>query len=174
MATLPPLSSIYDLTDVSDAGAEIVVAANAGQRAKLAEWAGVDAVERFEGTVTLKRLSGTRFAYEALLDADVVQSCVVTLEPVRAQIERTVSRVLQLARKDTARKRDQEVIDLGGAEEVEEIESPFYDLAGPLLEEFVLAINPYPRAAGVAFQSPAVEERTESPFAVLRGLKAGK
>jgi hypothetical protein len=173
MASLPPLSSIYDLTDLSDAGAEIAVAANAGQRAKLAEWAGVDAVDRFEAPVNLKKLSANRFNYEALLHADVVQSCVVTLEPVRSRIERTISRVLQLVRKDTAHKRDQETIEVA-SEGPEEIDSPFFDLATPLLEEFVLAVDPYPRAAGVVFEPPVPEERAESPFAVLRGLKAGK
>jgi len=174
MAPLPPLSSTYDLTDVSEAGAEIVVAANAGQRTKFAQWAGVDAVERFDATVNLKRLSATRFSYEALLDANVVQSCVVTLEPVRSHIERTVSRVLQLVRRDTAHKRDHEAAKLAGEEGPEEVESPFFDLAAPLLEEFVLAIDPYPRAAGVVFESPVPEERAESPFAILRSLKAEK
>ncbi len=36
----------------------------------------------------------------------------------------------------------------------EEIDSLHYDLAAPLVEEFVLAIDPYPRAPGVAFRGP--------------------
>jgi uncharacterized metal-binding protein YceD (DUF177 family) len=56
----------------------------------------------------------------------------------------------------------------------EEIESPRFDLAAPVLEEFLLAINPYPRAPGVVFEAPAeAEEKPESPFAVLKGLKRG-
>jgi len=54
----------------------------------------------------------------------------------------------------------------------EEIARSRYDLAGPLLEEFVLAIDPYPRAPGVAFEVPAPEsDKPESPFAVLKQLK---
>ena len=42
----------------------------------------------------------------------------------------------------------------------------------PLLEEFVLAIDPYPRAPGVEFAAPVdAEPRPESPFAVLKALK---
>jgi hypothetical protein len=54
----------------------------------------------------------------------------------------------------------------------EEIERSRYDVAGPLLEEFVLAIDPYPRSPGVAFELPETESiKPESPFAVLSRLK---
>ena len=58
----------------------------------------------------------------------------------------------------------------------EEIESLHYDLAGPLLEEFVLALDPYPRAPGGGISAPpkAADDRPESPFAVLKGLKSGR
>jgi uncharacterized metal-binding protein YceD (DUF177 family) len=56
----------------------------------------------------------------------------------------------------------------------EEITSPNYDLAGPLLEEFSLAIDPYPRAPGAAFESADGEgEQPDNPFAVLKSLKTG-
>jgi hypothetical protein len=58
----------------------------------------------------------------------------------------------------------------GDDEAPEEIESPRYDVAGPVLEEFSLAIDPYPRAPGVAYQPPP-DEKPESPFAVLRELQ---
>ena len=54
----------------------------------------------------------------------------------------------------------------------EEIDSLHYDLAAPLIEEFILGLDPYPRAPGVAFQPPEGEGAAESPFAVLKGLKS--
>ncbi len=60
----------------------------------------------------------------------------------------------------------------GDDEGPEEIDSLTYDLAAPLLEEFVLALDPYPRAPGVEFAAPPEpEEPKESPFAVLKSLK---
>ena len=54
----------------------------------------------------------------------------------------------------------------------ETIVSLDYDLAAPLLEEFALAIDPYPRKAGAAFAVPAEpDDAPESPFAVLKTLK---
>jgi len=58
-----------------------------------------------------------------------------------------------------------------GEDAPDEIDSPVYDLGTPLREEFALAIDPYPRAPGVAFESPADEDVPESPFAVLGKLK---
>ena len=134
----------------------------------------MDAVTHFEGRVVLKRLSPTRFAYDAELTADVVQSCVVTLEPVETHISRSFSRALHY----TPRRRDEKsgIVSVISVEDEgpEEIDSLKFDLAGPLLEEFSLAVDPYPRAPGVAFEPPAGEEpKRANPFAVLKGLKRG-
>ena len=47
-----------------------------------------------------------------------------------------------------------------------------YDLAVPVLEELVLAIDPYPRASGVAFEAPQDDaDSPVHPFAALKQLK---
>ena len=53
----------------------------------------------------------------------------------------------------------------------DEIESLRYDLAAPLREELALAIDPYPRAPGVAFEKPDDADKSDHPFAVLERLK---
>ena len=72
----PPLQQIYDLSNLSAAGAEIKIAAKAEELPALAQWLGVDRVTRFEARVDLEKLSQTRFAFEAGFIADVVQACV--------------------------------------------------------------------------------------------------
>src|SRR4051794_13870152 len=98
MVLPPPLSRIYNLADLSDAGDEIVIAADADQRARLAKWAGLEAVEGFEARVILHRRAANRFDYEAILSADIRQSCVVSLEPVRSHLALNISRQLHLVR----------------------------------------------------------------------------
>jgi len=45
-------------------------------------------------------------------------------------------------------------------------------VAGPLLEELSLALDPYPKAPGAVFGAPAEEsDASENPFAVLEKLK---
>jgi len=166
-----PLSSIYDLSDLSGAGADIRVAATPQQRVRLAEWAGVDEVNKFEAQVTLRRRSTNRFAYDATLSADIVQSCVVTLEPVRSHLALDVCRTLHLLKFPASARLAPEELPSGGEDGPEEIRDARYDLAGPLLEEFALAIDPYPRCRGVAFEPPPDQDAAEGPFGVLKSLK---
>ena len=170
----PPFERFFDLDDLGQAGAEVVIALKGGDLARLAEWAEVEAVETFRAEIGLKRLSPTRFKLSTALEADIVQACVVTLEPVRSHIALDFSRELHVTGRVRHKAEQGGLLAVGaGEDEVpEEIESPHYDLAGPLLEEFSLAIDPYPRAAGVAFDSPADDKNaSESPFAVLKALK---
>ena len=167
----PPLSVIYDLSDLSNAGAELAIAATPDQRARLAEWVDVLSVDKFEATITLNRRSATRFGYSAVLSAEVVQSCVVTLEPVPAHLSLDIDRSLHLTK--LPRNADIEPQELSPVsdESPEEIPDLRYDVAAPLLEEFSLAIEPYPRAPGVVFETPAERDLPESPFAALKALK---
>ena len=122
----------------------------------------------------LRKLSPTRFALDADLVADIVQSCVVTLEPVRTRIERKFSRDLHLTpqARHPVKEIDIAPVDEDGREEIASLR---YDLAVPVLEELALAIDPYPRAPGVAFEPPPDPDAAElHPFAALRSLKTGQ
>ena len=152
----PPLERLYDLNRLSEAGYEAAIELGPDELAKLARWADVVGVNRFEGRVSLTRLSSTRFNYSAHLEADIVQACTVTLEPVSASLSLDFMRELHLVRQV------KKMVDFsgelspaaGGDDVPEEIDNTRFDLAAPLLEEFSLAIDPYPRAPGVAFDAP--------------------
>jgi hypothetical protein len=174
-----PLSHLYNLGRLGNAGDAIAFSADPEQRAAIAGWSGVLSIESFAVAVDLKKLGPTRFGLEFRVTADVTQACVVTLEPVPAHLEQCFTRELQFV--GQARRKPSEgesgpdlVLDSDLEEGPEEIESLHYDLAGPALEEYVLGLEPYPRAPGVAFQPPGEGlEAPESPFAVLKGLKPG-
>jgi hypothetical protein len=170
----PPLERFYDLSALSEAGYDVTIGARSDELERLARWEDVPEVTRFEGRIALRRLSQSRFSYEALLEADVVQECVVTLAPVESRIARRFTRILHLMPKFHRHADQGGAVTLAAADDdaPEEIESPRYDLAGPLLEEFSLAIDPYPRAPGVEFRAPEDgREQPESPFAVLERFK---
>jgi hypothetical protein len=174
MSEKPPFEHFYDLSDLGRAGAEVSISLGESQRAGLAHWANVDAVDSFAAEISLRKHSPTRYAFLAKLDASIVQSCIVTLEPVRSRIEREIARELLLA-SPVRRALPKEALPPTPSvddELTEEIDSLTYDLAAPLLEEFSLAIDPYPRAPGVAFESPKDSpEKAEGPFAALKALK---
>ena len=174
MNTALPLEHFYDLSRLSDAGAEVVVSARPEELQKLARWLEVVSVQKFEGTVTLTKLAPHRYRYDAVLACDLTQSSVVSLNPVKSRIEQSFSRELHVAHRSRhAKIPETEAPVLDSADDVpEELESPHYDLAGPLLEELSLALDPYPRAPGEDFEAPeGLGPRIESPFAVLKALK---
>jgi uncharacterized metal-binding protein YceD (DUF177 family) len=171
----PPFSLSFDLGNVSERGAEIAVAPNAAERAAIAAFIGASALERFTATIRLSRSSSDSFAYDANFTADVVQDCVVTLEPVPSHLEGAFTRRYRLLPKPSRRHRPAASIDVSdaGDDELEVLASPHVDLAAPLLEELSLALDSYPRAPGVAFAAPQDDTApTEHPFAVLAKLKA--
>jgi hypothetical protein len=171
---IPPIERLYDLNRLSEAGYEAAIELAPDELTRLAQWVDVIAVNRFEGRISLSRLSSTRFNYSAHLEADIVQACTVTLEPVPASLSLDFVRELHLV--PHVKKTidfSGELSPVAGNDDVpEEIDRTRYDLAAPLLEEFSLAIDPYPRAPpGVAFDAPPAEGRPENPFAVLGKLK---
>jgi hypothetical protein len=171
-----PLSQIYNLARLGNAGDAVRIEADDGQRAAIAALAGALSLASFVVHVELKKSTPTRFLLSYRLQARVVQACVVTLEPVLANIDRAFTRELHFS---AAVRHLPDAVDLDFSgqdeEEPEEIESLHYDLAGPALEEFLLALDPYPRCPGVEFDPGAgAAQRPESPFAVLKGLKPSK
>lgn len=173
MTPVVPLERLHELADLPETGFETDIVTTPEERKRLAGWAGVVEVSQLSGHVRVRPQSRTRFLLETDFEADVVQSCVVTLAPVRSHIERHFVRTLQLS------PRLPRIADKGGqvppaaADEdaPDAIDSTRYDLAGPLREELALAIDPYPRAPGVEFAPRDDAEEPESPFAVLGKLR---
>jgi hypothetical protein len=174
MSKNPPFEHIYDLSDLSSAGADVTIDLKPEQREKLAAWLDVEKVEKFLAVVTLRKLAMNRFRLLAHLTCDVVQPSVVSLEPLSAHIEEDFSRELQVAHRIRREIAEEGELTLAAGDDdaPEQIETSRYDLAGPLLEELSLALDPYPRAPGEAFEAPGgLEAKPESPFAVLKKLK---
>jgi hypothetical protein len=174
MDTSVPLERIYDLSDLSVAGTEVTIDAKPEQRAKIAAWLEVESVEKFVGVIALRKLSMNRYRYEAVLKCHLTQSSVVTLEPLQTRIEERFSRELHVAYRSRHAPEPDRELTLSAADDdaPEEIESPHYDLAAPLLEELSLALDPYPRAGDESFSLPdAPQAKPDSPFAVLKKLK---
>jgi hypothetical protein len=173
-----PLSHNYNLGRLGNAGDRLRIVADADQRAAIAKWSDVLSVEKLEADVELKKLSATRFGVSFHLLVEVSQACVVTLEPVAGKIDHRFERELhfigQVRHKadSPAEKGTELVLDADPEETPEEIHSLHYDLAGPVLEEYALSLEPYPRCPGVAFApNPGADDPPESPFAVLKTLK---
>jgi uncharacterized metal-binding protein YceD (DUF177 family) len=171
-----PIAHSYNLARLGNAGDQLTIVADDAQRAAIASWATIVSLESFEAKVEIKKLSPDRFGLAFHLVADVTQACVVSLEPVPSHLDHSFTRELHFTGPVRHRQASDDsvpevVLDIE-KEGPEEIESLHYDLAAPLLEEFVLSLEPYPRRPGVEFAPPSeAQDKPESPFAVLKGLK---
>jgi uncharacterized metal-binding protein YceD (DUF177 family) len=170
-----PYFKSYDLGALSEQGAEIVLTPGKDECAAIARWLDIPKVESLSARIRLSRRGGDLYDYDASFEADVVQACVVTLEPVPAHLAGTFHRTFQVeaaTRRRKAAPTDDGEVAFTEADEAEVLTDPVADLAVPVLEEVSLALDPYPRAPGAKFEAPKdMEPARESPFAVLKALK---
>lgn len=169
----PPYAYPFELAGLSERGAELSLVPDAAQRARIAAWLGALDVPHLDATVRLARLDDSVYSYIAEFTADVVQACVVTLEPVPAHHSGTATRRYRFIAKARRRASRDVEIEPGDDEDAPEaLSSSLLDLAAPVLEELSLILDPYPRAPGVTFEAPKEESRSaDKPFAVLAKLK---
>jgi uncharacterized metal-binding protein YceD (DUF177 family) len=175
--TDPGFSEMFDLATVGDEEVHRVLRPSTCERASIAEWLGAIAVEAFEANITLLRQGADLYRYEAHFAADIVQACVVTLEPVHSRLEEDFHRLYAVIGSHVPRGRDRPtgggVMSLSDEEGPEPIGSTAIDLAAPVLEELSLALPAYPRALGARFESPEKgESAVDRPFAALETLRA--
>ncbi len=149
VARLPQGEAVYD------------IAATPAERATLASRFGLLALHRLEAQVRLHRLAGGLLRLSAELSADVVQSCVVTLDPVGARVDDSFALLYGAPDEEGAK----EVVLSGEAELVEPLPDGLLDIGEVVAQQLSLALDPYPRAAGAVAEAP--QEGLASPFAAL-------
>jgi hypothetical protein len=173
MTTSAPFERFHDLSGIPELGYETDIVAGPDELKRLAEWVGVDEVSSLRGHISVRRQSRTTYHIETAFEADVVQPCVVTLEPVHSHIARNFTRTLHFTPGVNRYADKGGLVTSAFVEEdaPDEIESLRYDLAEPLREEFSLAIDPYPRAPGVEFDTPDDGDHPDSPFSALEKLR---
>jgi uncharacterized metal-binding protein YceD (DUF177 family) len=156
-------------------GAEIVIEANEAQRQTLAETYGLVGVGQFVAHATVKPGSGSSLTVEGRVEADIVQACVVTLEPVPQHIDEAFSLRFVRDHPRPQRAGEEIFVDVGEADPPEVVTGSTIDVGALAEEHFALAIDPYPRAPGAALPEEARdgEGAADSPFAGLAAL-AGK
>ena len=145
----------------------VEISASEGERRALAERFGLVALKRLEARIRLSR-SGVFYRIEADWEADVVQTCVVTLEPLENHLaDHLVERYGPTERQEAEIDLDPET------DEIEEIEGGAIDIGETVAQALSLALDPYPRKPGVKVEIPGGHEGGEGPFAALSKLKKG-
>lgn len=172
-----PVSFPVSVARLPAKGMPVRIEADGQQREALAAAHGLDAVRSFAAdlTVTAWKKGGVRVA--GSVRAEIVQSCVVTLEPVDKVVEEEVSALFlpEGSKLATPRLSDEGevLLDAEGEDAPELFTGDRIDV-GQLAEEFfALGIDPYPRKEGVALDAtPAEDGQRRGPmFDQLKQLR---
>jgi hypothetical protein len=161
----PEFARPVDISRLPSGEGVYELAATPAERAALARRFNLRALDRLEAQVRLTRLAGGLLRLSATLSADVVQACVVTLEPVRGSIDDPFA-VLYRAGTEEG---ETAVVLSGTAELVEPLPGDILDIGEAVAQQLSLSLDPYPRAPGAAATSPG--EALASPFATLAKWK---
>ena len=167
-----PVSFVVDVQRLPQKGFPVRLEADAAQRALLANDHGLISVDRFVADLLVQTWKRDGIRVSGTVDADVVQECVVTLEPLPAQIRETIELLFvpewsPLARPDHE---DGEMfLSAEGPDAPETFDGESVD-AGALAEEFFgLALDPYPRKSGAELPKEGENGADSSPFSALHG-----
>ena len=151
--------------------------AHTEERRALGRRLGLRSLDRLTATARVKRAGAAGVVHLRVnFVADVVQSCVVTLDPVPVHIEESFE-LVYAPEEDIPVERGEVVLTQDGEEPPEPLRDGILDLGEAVAEHLALALDPYPRKPGVSVGDVLAEVAGDgegedgSPFAVLRELK---
>lgn len=175
--TAPEFSHPVRVDHIPAAGLAVDLRAKPAELAALAERFGVQSIGHLEAQVTLKALAGGAIIrVDGHFSAQVVQTCVVTLEPVAAELEEDFS--LTYGAPEPEEPGEEIELSLDEEDPPDPIVDGHIDVGEAVAEHVALALDPFPRKAGITFDAapaePVEEEKKVSPFAVLAQLRKNK
>ncbi len=145
--------------------------------AAVANRLGLVALNGLEGSVKLQPEMGRQYSLRGSIRAEIVQTCVVTGDPLTTTIAFEIDRTFAEDADPMAGLSafdDEELTD-PDIEEPDPIIEGKIDAGEHVIEELSLNIPAYPRAPGAVFEPPQGENsednRPENPFSVLSSLK---
>ena len=171
-----PLVRTLRVDELKD-GEECSIEINAAERAVIASLLDLVALDHLRFACDIQRRGQGRIALQGALTASVIQTCVVSLEPVASMLDVPVEvefwpEHLIADRAGT--------IDEGTCHGVLDWPEPIIDNKidlGPVIyETLATVLDPYPKRAGVSFEwseesAESESKPKESPFAALKHLK---
>lgn len=177
MTTTPEFSRPLDVeTIIPDRDRHEIVSANQEECAALAQRFDLKSLSGLKGDLTVLRLSeGNIIRIQGDIEAEVVQTCVVSLQEVPSRVR---------AHFDTSFTEEGEVfeedidLELELEEDLHEVLKDGKIDLGELVAQYLsLELDSYPRAPGVSLAAQMAEvggKSKNSPFQILQGLKFDK
>jgi len=159
---------------IPEGGRHFRIEAEARERQAVAAALDIVEVEMLSAELDVRPVGSDAFAVKGSLAATVVQTDVVTLEPVRQLVAEEIDLTLVPEESGSPSRRrtdDSEPADALADKDV--YQGGQIDLGPIIFEHLALGLDPYPRSPGVEFSGHVEnkQEKAESPFAALAELK---
>lgn len=152
-------------------GERVDLTADDIERSGIAKRLGVPSIDRLEAHVCISR-TGAVVRAEGRLLASLVQSCVVTGDPVASHVDEPFT---LLFTPEPAGSAPDEEIELGESDcDVVFYDGAVIDLGSAIADTLALSLDPYPRSAGADAalkEAGVLTEEQASPFAILAKLR---
>ena len=167
------LTRIVELGTLAEEPLRVTIFTSAAERGTLCMRLELIELSELDSEVTITRRGPTRVRVDAKLAAVVVQSCVITLEPVPATVEESFTQefVYATSASDGVANGKREVwVEPGDEPEV--LTDDRLDVGELVTQILSLALDPYPRKQGASFVGVQTGENAPTTaFAALAELK---
>jgi uncharacterized metal-binding protein YceD (DUF177 family) len=168
-----PFSAPVLVSRIPAGGKHFSLAPGEAERAAIATTLDIVAVEALAAEFDLRPVGADAFAVRGTVNATVVQTDVVTLDPVRQDVSEAIDLRLLPAEGAALEKESPARGDLETTDERDLYRHGRIDLGALVVEHLALGLDPYPRGPGVKFSGhlESSPEAESSPFAALSTLK---
>jgi uncharacterized metal-binding protein YceD (DUF177 family) len=164
--TTPEFCRVVPLAKLGSAPFRQQIEATKSEREKLSRRFELLALDRLTATVELRRRGDDVIILEAAFEAEFVQSCVATLEPVEGAVSDRFMLVYGPAEAE-----QREI----GSQQVEAAFEPLnrdvIDIGEAVAQELSLSLPVFPRHPDAKIEAETLVESTRSPFSSLARLK---
>lgn len=172
-----PLGWSHRAADIPERGLDTTRTAGDAELATLARALDIPACRSLTVSYQLRPIGGGRYRLSGEMSASVTQSCIVSLEPVEAELSETLDE--EFWPEDAI---EPAVPGVEGDEREalahsapEPIRQGSIEIGRVVYEQIATALDPYPRAADATFswteEGEAVTAKRDNPFAALEALK---
>lgn len=161
----------HDVVEIPIHGLSQERSANETERRAIADALGLISLDALTTEYRVTALAGGGYRLAGAIAANVVQSCIVSLEPVTQSFKDTFD--VEFWPEVLARNSDEDVSVLGG-HDVEPLNHGLIEAGRIVFETLSGAIDPYPRKEGAAFawqDDPPAGATGKGPFDILSRLK---
>ncbi len=152
------------------------IEASPAERAAVASRLGLRALDRLTASLRLRRLPDGLIRLSGRFAADVVQNCVVTLEPVAGHCSEALA--MRFGQVDPATIEAEIEVESLAEDDPEPIVGGCIDLGEAVVQQLAVSLDPYPRLPGASVPAALSGENEDGTaaagaFAALAKLRKG-